>query len=316
MAVKNLYPDEMLQISGIWLDKASKAHAFIVGLPLLNSMLGLVDDAHGQLAKAWQPAQNKRLIAISEEELRLDVRHDTIIRGTYAVLTGTAELVGGAEGDQIIAIRDHIAPDGLSSQLKSYRGEAGQAKQLEDRLTPDIRVTTDAVVIGFGSNAKSLTQYLLEWIDLGKQLGKLEDEKGEILAAQSDGSSAGETLKARNLWTRVANAMTANADLANLTVEQDAAIFGGLRDAEKKADERARNLTAANKAAAENAAAEKAAAEKAAAEKAAIEKAVAEKAAAEKAAAEKATSSGGTSAASPAAPPPAAPQAPSKGDAT
>jgi len=98
--------------------------------------------------------------------------------GVYGYLTAMAELIGGEDGEELLVLRDRLSPDGLSSQQKTYRGQAGQATQLEDRLTPEVLAKTDAFIVGQGPTAKPLTAYLKEWIAIGKQFGALEDEKG------------------------------------------------------------------------------------------------------------------------------------------
>lgn len=292
MAFKNLYPDEMIQISGTWIDPASKAHEAILANDEIKPITGRIRAAHELLATAAQPVDTPRLNTIIEQEARIDARHDAIIRGIWGFLTAKAELIGGDAGNAFISLRDLLLPDGLQSQLKTYRGEAGQALQLADRMTPAVRAQTDGILIGQGPNAQTLTYYVDELIDLGKQLGTFENERAVLEAGEHDG---GALQKARNKWVRVVNAFVSNAEMAELDAETDALLFEPLRVAEKKADERARQTAAAAaKAASEKAekaakaAAEKAAAEKVAAEKAAAEKAAAEKAAAEKAAAEKA----------------------------
>lgn len=245
MAIKNLNTEEMLQISGNWLDPASDGHQAISLVPILKPSLGFFGDAHVQLSSAAQPAADPRLAEISNEQAVIVARHDALIRGSIGYLTGLAELVGGALGDQIVTVRDIIAPGGLASQVKTYRAKAGQAGQLDLRMTPELRAQTDALMVGPGPDAKSLSAYVDEWIVLGKKLGALEDEKTQLQAKQAAAGSGSAVVAARNLWTRVANAMVANAELVELTAEQDAAIFGPLRDAEKKADERARRQAAA-----------------------------------------------------------------------
>ncbi len=232
--------EEMLHISGTWVDSTSKAHAAILTVPELKGKLQRMSDTHAALSAAAQPPANARLAEISAQELSLDRRHDSIIRGSYGYLTAMAELVGGDQGEALISLRDTLIPDGLSSQQKSYRAQAGQAAQLEDRLTPAIRAQTDAIVVGAGVKAKPLTAYLTEWIIIGKEFGTLENEKGRLLASQAETSTGAELVKRRNKWIRLVNAFVADGELAELPADVDALVFGPLRDAEKRADARVR----------------------------------------------------------------------------
>ncbi|MDC3953146.1 hypothetical protein [Polyangium jinanense] len=246
MALKNLQTEEMLQVSATWVDPQSLARAAILGNPDLSAKLSRIDEIHSILAAAAQPSKNPRLDEISAEQAKIDVRHDSIIRGIFGFLTATAELLGGETGADLIQLRDLLIPDGLPSVQKTYRAQAGQAQQLEGRLTPAIKARTNVIFIGQGPAQTSLTEYLDEWIALGKQLGEREDERGRLLAEQSELASGMSLVKARNRWIRVVNAFVADGELAELAPATEALVFGPLRDAEKKADARARSAFAAS----------------------------------------------------------------------
>ncbi|MDI1447970.1 hypothetical protein [Polyangium sp. 6x1] len=245
MAFKNLQTEEMLQVSATWTDPESPARAAILSIPDLSAKLPRIDEIHSILATAAQPSKNPRLDEISAEEGKIDLRHDAIIRGVHGYLTSTAELLGGEAGADLIQLRDVLVPDGLPSMQKTYRAQAGQAQQLAERLTPAITSRTNTIFIGHGPAQRFLTEYLQEWIALGKHLGELEDEKGRLLAEQSELASGSALVKARNRWIRVANSLVADGELAELAPATAALVFGPLRDAEKKADARARSATAA-----------------------------------------------------------------------
>jgi hypothetical protein len=246
MPFKNLNTEEMITLSGAWLDAGTEAHAAIVATPELSPSLSRLKDAHNAIKANAQPGARSRITAIIEEEARLDLRYDAIVRGAFGTLTSLAELIGGDDGPSLISLRGTLFPNGLQSQLKTYRAEAGQAQQLSDRMTPELRAQTDAIAISIGPNTKTLSAYIDEFIAIGNQLGALEDEKARL---EGDPSRGAELVKARNLWVRVMNAMVVNAELADLDEETEALVFGPLRDAEKKADERARQAAAKAKAA-------------------------------------------------------------------
>ena len=254
MAFKRLSSEEMLQLSGAWVDPLSEARAAILATPDLAPAMPRVTAAHGALASLAQPVKaDPRLAAISEEEGSLDARHDDVIRGGYGVLTGAAFLLG-AGGRALLALRDSLFPDGLSSVQKTYRAEAGQAAQLAGRLTPALRAQLASIGVGPEDEKKTLEQFVDELIGLGAQLGALEDEKGRLQPAPGQASHQGGAalLAARNQWIRVANALVANGEAAQLDEATDKLIFGPLRAAEKAADRR-EGSRAGKKAAAEGA---------------------------------------------------------------
>ncbi len=244
MALKRLLTEEMIQVSTTWKDPKSKARKAILATPELAPLIPRLDGAHDALAAAGQPStDDPRLGEISVQEGKLDLRHDDIIRGSHLLLTAASLLLGEDNGGaELITLRDTLIPDGLQSTQKSYRAQAGQAAQLDKRLTPDVRSDLDAIAVGPKSAKAVLGQYIDEWVTIGGKLGTLEDEKGRLLAAPVDpGTGAGAALlKARNTWVRVVNAMVANAELAEIDPEVDALVFGPMRAAEAAADRRGR----------------------------------------------------------------------------
>ena len=240
MALKRLFSEEMLQLSGTWVDPKSKAHKAILASPDLAPSMPRLTAAHSALATLAQPAvEDPRLAEISKEEAALDPRHDDIIRGGHGLLTGSAFLLGD-DGAELLKLRDTLFPEGLSLTQRSYRGEAGSAAQLAKRLTPALRAQLAAIVVGPKGEKKTLEQFVDELIAIGAQLGALEDEKGILQPAPGEpGAGSGAALlAARNQWVRVGNALVANSELAELDAETDKLIFGPLRAAEKAADRR------------------------------------------------------------------------------
>ena len=289
MAKKNLYPEEMVQISGGWLDPANEGHLAILQVPLLNALLPSIGEAHTGVIPLVKAPPDDLIAAIIIDEAGIDYRHDGIIRGTHGALTAMAELVGEL-GAELITLRDTLIPDGLQSMLKSYRAEHTQAIQLEERLVPSLRARTDAILIDEGAHAKPLTAYLEEWIALGKQLGALEDKKARLEAGLQETVPGAAALKARNQWVRVVNALEQNAELLDLDEKVMAIIFGPVWSAERKADERVRAAAARAQKDAPTEATEKPADDKPAADtapKPAADKPAADQAAGDKPAADK-----------------------------
>lgn len=289
MGYKNLKSEEMLQLSGSWLGDNPECHTAIRAIPLLAESLNVLAAVHTTLSTLLQPAPDPRLAAIIDDEARIDARLGALIRAVHGFLTVTSEFIGGDEGRSFLKLRDFILPDGLTSQLKSYRAEAGAAAQLEDRLSPEVRATTDALQIGRGPTARTLTTYLDEWIALGKQLGQLENEKGTLLTAKASSGTSRPLLGARNAWGRVVTAMVTNGQLAELDRETETLIFAPLVDAERRADERARTSAVRHKTEANQAAADERTRAKAAADQAAVDEAVRTKLAADKGTAHRAS---------------------------
>lgn len=159
--------------------------------------------------------------------------HDLLVRGIYGLLTEMALL--DDEGAELLALRDRLLPDGISAAIHaSYRAQAGYAALLRERLTPDVR---DALA-GIALRRGNLLERVEAWLAAAQRLGALEEERARLEAPE--GASVGmQTAEARNGWVRVVNAFVSVAALAQLDESTDRLVFGPLRDAEARADQRA-----------------------------------------------------------------------------
>ena len=240
MALKRLLSEEMLALSAAWINPQSSAHQAILASSDLAPQLPKITAAHNDLASAAQPVPvNPRIAEISKEQASLDARHDDILRGIYWLLTGTIHLLGPqSDGIPLLQLRNALLPDGLPSLQKSYRAEAGQAQQLKERLTPELRAQTDKITVGPKNKSRTLTKLLEEWIELGNQIGSLEDEKGQLAVPLGESSANAVLLAARNKWIRAVNLFVALAESAELEAASHQLILGPLQLAESKADQR------------------------------------------------------------------------------
>ena len=118
----------------------------------------------------------------------------------------------------------------------TYRGQSGQAVQLAERR-PSIAADLADIQVGPQGAGLTLATFVEEWIQIGKRLGELEDEKGRIQSAPADATGT-ERVRARNAWVRTANALLANAMEAELDDKKMAVIFGPMWAAEAAADRR------------------------------------------------------------------------------
>jgi hypothetical protein len=246
MSRKRLTTAEMIHLSGEWLDPQSPAHKAIVASGDLAPTIPRLQSAHQDLVTAAQPtALNPRLFQIIKEQTDADDRHDDVIRGIHGVLTATASLLGPTEGAPLLALRDHLIPDGLSSVQKSYGAEAGQAAQLSVRLTPEIRPQIDEILVGSKTAPHVLGQFIDEWIELGQKLGALENEKARLNPSDAASSAGAGLVAARNKWIRTVNLFLAVAEAIELDYDTERVVFGPLHAAESKADRRGRATASA-----------------------------------------------------------------------
>lgn len=239
MALRHLDSTVMLQLSATWLDPTSDAHKALLAVPDLATFLPRLAKPHTSLGALLQPGNDSRISAIINEQFEIDIRHDGIIRGVIAFLSGAAELLAGDAGKALLELRDFLVPDGLSSIQKSYRTEAAQAAQLHERLTPAIKAQLDSLQLGLSGQSKPLSYFVDEWISLGKKLGLLEDEKARLQDSPAE-TTAQAIIKTRNLWIRTVNALVAQAELVEIDEAADRLVFGPLRAASKNAERKSR----------------------------------------------------------------------------
>ncbi len=231
MAFKSLTAEEMEPVSAAWINPQDPAHLEILKVPELKGLLPQAELAHQGLHAAVPPGDSKAK-EISDLAAEVDSVHDTLARGIHGYLTEVALLV--EDGEPLLKLRDELMPEGLGAVVRNtYRGQAGFAALLRSRLTGSTRGSLREMPLPGG---KTLADSVDAWLDAGDRLGQLEEEKARLAASVP--TVAGRVFEARNRWIRVANAMVANAELVDLTEEQERVIFGPLLDAEAKAEAR------------------------------------------------------------------------------
>lgn len=239
MALKRLTTEEMVQVSGTWVAEGSAARKALLAVGELGGLFPRVEAAHSALLDARPSAPSGRLAALMSEAAALDITHDGLIRGVHAVLGAFALLAEGPEqAEPFLRLRDYLLPEGLDHTQKTFRGEAGAAEMLASRLEADAGVKKQLKEILVGK--KALGTFVQRWIEAGRQLGRLEDERAQLEATPADGSGA-KVVAARNAWIRAVNALIANAELAEVDEATDRLIFGALRLAERNAERRGKS---------------------------------------------------------------------------
>jgi hypothetical protein len=237
MAFKNMTAEEMVEISGAWTSTDNAAHSMMKSVARLSGMLPDVQTAHAALV-ALIPKNDPRFAQIGRLASEADALHDLLARGIYGFLSEAAQLV--EDGHELLSLRDALMPEGLSPVIHAtYRGQAGYAKLLRERLDAATKDSLRAVLLPDSSNLLDRVQ---AWLDAADRVGKLEEERARM---ETGGPALGaHVVNARNQWVRTVNALVAVAALAELDAETDRIVFGPLRDAEAKADARSARRSA------------------------------------------------------------------------
>lgn len=246
MSRKRLTSSEMLHISGEWINSNTPAHAAILASNELAASLPRIQATHQELLAAAKPTTNNdpRLFEIIKKQFEIDQRHDELIRGIHGILTSTASLLDPDDAAPLITLRDQLLPDGLSSIQRSYSHEANQAAQLAARLTPELRNQIDKFTFGPKSKPHRLSTFVDEWIQIGEQLGQLDNEKARLASPSPQTTSANaQIVAARNKWLRTVHLFLAIADAAEIDPATERLLFSPLRSLEAKAARRGRTTS-------------------------------------------------------------------------
>lgn len=230
MGMSRLTIQEMSQITLPWVTVGEAARTAIEKNPLLASLLPPLLQAHESTYALRAQTDDPRSQFVSEQLAALDGRHDDLIRGMHGVLTSLA-LVSDAP-EEILDVRDFLFPDGLAHIKMTYRGEAEHAAQIVASMDDRYKARLQTITL-YKTNLLNLT---LEWLDVAKQLGALEEARSRMIPL--DAATAAEICSTRFAWMRVVNAVIANAKLAELDPDTDQLLFSALRTAIQIADVR------------------------------------------------------------------------------
>jgi hypothetical protein len=241
MALKRLYTGEMVSLSGPLTTAGHADRQILADIPATAALLPELDSAHGSLLSTQvKPEAETRLAVIIKAEKRLDVRHDDLIRGVSGLLTSLAYLTKDPElAARVLHVLSVLLPDGLDAVTRTYREESGQASLLESRLSPADVTLLKRIKILEGTAWDAIK----EWMDVGAQLGTLEDERAGL--PETSGPAPADVVTARNKWIRTINAMRSVLDLVSAGHPGVVKILNRITEAERKADHRVASAEAA-----------------------------------------------------------------------
>jgi hypothetical protein len=196
MALKDLTPATMLEISGAWL---GPKRALFDQMPRAQSMLGDLEQAHDNLSDAMGAQADTSLDDMTSQQQALDALHDRTARGVNFVLTGLAELASDdatiADTKELLSV---LFPKGISIINASYLDEAGTAKAVEASLTDAHKKSLKAINLPTGSLLASVKT----WFKAAADLGTLTQQKAEA-AANPPRKVTPNLLAERTAWARV-----------------------------------------------------------------------------------------------------------------
>jgi hypothetical protein len=240
MALRDLSSQQMLNITGAWLD-AGRDRPLLQALSRVAPLLPDIQEAHDAVQTSHRRDANvsTELIDIQDQQAELDQIHDRKVRGIHNVLTGFAELSNTPEdAGAYLEIHEQLFPDGLKFITGSYGDQAGEVTFARERLTSESKAVLKAMPTPSGSLMKAVDA----WFTAGDDLGALEARRAKLEAELAQKKSAGVQggqLRARNRWIGVVRAVMQMLELEKPDVESERHLLAPLERALKKADRRA-----------------------------------------------------------------------------
>ncbi|WP_437744125.1 hypothetical protein WMF39_03455 [Sorangium sp. So ce1504] len=238
MALKDLSPRQMVQITGAWLDP-ERERPRLVSLKRCAPLIDDIEEAHEGVLKSHrrQKKADDQISEIQQKLVATDQIHDRKARGAHAVLTGFADLADEPEDAAIyLEIRDQLFADGLKFIGASYSDEAGEVKLARDRLTPESKAALRALPTPGGNLLKAVQA----WFAAGDELGKLDAQRIHLSAEDRPGAaeSPGGQLRARNRWIKVVRSVLQMLELEEAGEETARRLLAPLQRETAKAERR------------------------------------------------------------------------------
>ena len=238
--------DEMTEATGAFLAKDRK-RPLLERYPLLAAMIPALTEAHEGVLAGDPPrgdevreAERARLY---KKGVDTDARHDRKGAGVFHLL-GALAMLTDDEGRRVelLALRKRIFPEDNLTVLKaSWRGEAGNALRLRDKVLSDAEVVASLKDIPIGEK-RTLHHAVREFVAAGAQLGALEDQRLALAQAEDGPAVTAPSTRtaARNRWVSVVGTMVSLVDdVLRLDAAARRELLGALEEAERKADVRA-----------------------------------------------------------------------------
>ena len=253
MALQDLSPAEMVEISTVWTTKpgtlsggqpASTVRATLEATSLLAGMLAPLEAIQQNLLGVLgrtSPAVLTEIAKIEAEQEAGDETHDSRNRFLQPFLGLVVELASSQLRPLLRELQGRLYPSGLTINRYKYEREAGEARLLEGRLTVEDQKLLDSIVITLEGQSHTLLTLLQEMIEKAKRLGELEKRKQNLL--EQAGSAPSPSMREMtNLWinraTTLSRLVETAVELGALSAEARDEILGPMHRLEQGAHQR------------------------------------------------------------------------------
>ena len=229
MALKKLSTENMVTLSADLIRRGSPERAEIEAVPEAAALMPQIEAAHRGLLGS-QPITNAEIAKLTSRLNELDTRHDALVRGIHARLESEILIeVAPAEAAKLERAKTALFPTGTSIVTRSWSEQAGEAKLRAARVSRDEERVLGKLKCHDGAT-------LLEHYQALQAIaGEIDATEKKRAALTGEGPTPAETVRARNQWIRVINAL---AMVLAATGVDEAPILGRVRAFEAKAEGR------------------------------------------------------------------------------
>jgi hypothetical protein len=239
MALQDLSPAEMVEISTVWTTQPGKlsdgnpiptVRPKLEALAILAGMLPPLEDVQqrllGVLGKT-APDILTEIAKIEDEQVKIDETHDSRNRFIYPFLGIAVELASPSLKRVLLDLQERLYPVGLVVNRYKYEREAGEARLLEGKLTVEDQKLLESISISIEGQSYTMLFLVQDMIEKAKHLGELEKIKKDHLAHLIDPGPSEYELS--NLWinrvTTLVRLLDTAVDLKQLSPESKEEIL-------------------------------------------------------------------------------------------
>ncbi len=212
MSYRNLSVQAMVGVSGAWIDPNGE-RALFESRALLRPFLSELEKAHSDLIhiQVTNSSVVEELKKLTRQATDLDDLHDRKVRGIYGALTAFSELADEeAQAAELLELRDHLFPKGLSTIRRTYLDESGEVVLARGRLNDGMRAKLSSLPVPDGT----LDDQVEAWFVAGQELGDVERKRVQLSNDSDEATiSRGDVSNARYQWIRIVNTIVSVLDL-------------------------------------------------------------------------------------------------------
>ena len=238
MNLRDIRTGEMLAVTYSLLDDTGKLRVILESDERLKGPLEELQKAHDQLLETQQRTgtNEEEIKRLTDEMTQLDREHDRLSSAIYDVVAGCTALADTPEEARTFeTLQTTLHPQGRGIVRRSYREQAGTAKQVRDRLSGEQRALLASIDVG----GTTLDDKVERWLDAALGIAKMESERAQLRRdTQDDGVSLSEVRDARLDWMSAIRYLASSLEFAEISESQQGALLANIEEASSRARRR------------------------------------------------------------------------------